>query len=369
MSPATPLAAHENGADNLHARFHIQQGDFSLRADLNIPMRGITALFGPSGCGKSSLLRAIAGLDHHPNGVVQFGDQVWQDQSQFVKPHRRQLGFVFQEASLFHHLNVRRNLEYGFKRVPESQRRISLQQAIDLLGIGELLSRSPSTLSGGERQRVAIARALAVSPQLLLMDEPLAALDQERKQEILPYLEKLHDELKTPVLYVSHTMEEIARLADHLVLFNHSGILASGDIHQMMTRLDLPLSHSSEASSLFEAKVHEFDQTYHLTRLRFAGGTLTVPGMRLQQDQAVRVRIAARDVSLTLERQADTSIQNIFAASVEEVMAEDDSQVTVRLDVGGAPALSRVTQKSAVELKLEPGKKVFAQVKSAVLLS
>ncbi len=362
-------AAKAKTAAELRACFHIQQGNFALNADLAIPMQGVTALFGPSGCGKSSLLRAIAGLDHHADGSVHFGDQIWQSDSEFVKPHKRELGFVFQEASLFAHLNVRRNLEYGLKRVPTGQRRITTEQAVELLGIGELLNRRPATLSGGERQRVAIARALAVSPKLLLMDEPLAALDQERKQEILPYLEKLHDELEIPVLYVSHTMEEIARLADHLVLFGDSGILASGGIHQMLTRLDLPLSHSSEASCLFEATVSGFDQTYHLTQLQFAGGTLTVPGMRLQSGQQVRVRIAARDVSLTLEHQAETSIQNIFAATVEEIMAEDDSQVTVRLDVGGAPALSRVTQKSAVELKLAPGKSDYAQVKSAVLLS
>lgn len=353
----------------LTAKFQIRQGDFTLAADLAIPMRGVTALFGPSGCGKSSLLRAVAGLDHHAQGTVRFGDETWQENGMFVPPHKRELGFVFQEASLFAHLNVRRNLEYGLKRVPVGERRITSERAVELLGIADLLERRPDTLSGGERQRVAMARALAVSPKLLLMDEPLAALDQERKQEILPYLEKLHDELSIPVLYVSHTMEEIARLADHLVLFGREGILASGPIQGMMTRLDLPLAHSTEASSLFDATVRSFDQTFHLTRLAFAGGTLTVPGMRLQAEQQVRVRIAARDVSLTLERQAETSIQNIFAATVEEVMPEDDSQVTVRLDVGGAPALSRVTQKSAVELQLAPGKPVYAQVKSAVLLS
>ncbi len=367
MNPSTP-PADVTGTNGMHVRFAIRQGEFTLNADLSIPMKGVTALFGPSGCGKSSLLRAIAGLDHHIDGEVQFGDQTWQDGSNFTPPHKRELGFVFQEASLFAHLNVRRNLEYGLKRVPTDQRRISLEQAIELLGIGDLLERNPDTLSGGERQRVAIARALAVSPKLLLMDEPLAALDQQRKQEILPYLERLHDELQIPVLYVSHTMEEIARLADHLILFGRDGIEAHGGIQQMMTRLDLPLAHSAEASCLFDAEVSDFDQTYHLTQLKFAGGELTSPGMALDLGQRVRVRIAARDVSLTLERQASTSIQNIFPATVEEVMPEDDSQVTVRLDVGGAPALSRVTQKSAVELALEPGKAVYAQVKSAVLL-
>ncbi|MBC8405537.1 MAG: molybdenum ABC transporter ATP-binding protein [Planctomycetes bacterium] len=353
---------------NMQARFHIRQGGFNLHADLKIPARGVTALFGPSGCGKSSLLRAIAGLDRHTDGYFKFGAEIWQDQQQFLPPHKRPLGFVFQEASLFPHLNVRRNLEYGVKRTPTSARFISLEKAVSLLGIQNLMERSPGTLSGGEKQRVAIARALAVSPRLLLMDEPLAALDQARKQEILPYLETLHDELQIPILYVSHTLEEIARLADHLILFGTEGVIDSGPIEEMLTRLDLPLAHSADAATIFNAKVVGFDQTYHLTHLQFDGGELTVPGMSLQLHQPVRVRIAARDISLTLQRQSSTSIQNIFAASVAEMMAEGDSQVTVRLNVGGVPALARVTQKSAAELELAPGCSVFAQVKSAVLL-
>jgi molybdate transport system ATP-binding protein len=243
-----------------------------------------------------------------------------------------------------------------------------LDRAIELLGISQFLSRKPETLSGGERQRVAIARALAVSPKLLLMDEPLAALDRDSKQEILPYLESLHKELKIPILYVSHTFEEIARLADQLILIGAGKILASGPINEMLTRLDLPLSHDSEAATIFEAEVMSFDEEYHLTHLEFDGGTFTVPGRASRVGESVRVRLAARDVSLTLERQASTSIQNIFPATVDQIMAEGDAQVTVRLMLGGIPTLSRITQKSAFELDLRQGKELYAQVKSVVLL-
>lgn len=354
---------------SIQAKFAIQRGDFTLDVDLNVPARGVTALYGPSGCGKSSLLRAIAGLEHHPNGFLKVGDSTWQDQAEFVPPHLRPFAYVFQEASLFSHLTVKRNLEYGYKRVAAPQRRISVEQATELLGVESLLTRKPHSLSGGERQRVAIARALCVSPQFLLMDEPLAALDQASKEEILPYLESLHDSLEIPIFYVSHTMEEIARLADHLVLFEKGKIIADGPINKMLTRLDQPLAHGSDASAIFVAEVSGFDETYHLTHLKFAGGRFSAPGMSLKLGQKVRVRIAARDVSLTLERQASTSIQNIFPATIDELTAEGDAQVTVRLQVGSDALLSRITQKSAAELDVMPGKQVFAQVKSAVLLA
>lgn len=354
---------------SIEAKFCIDRGDFMLDVDLHVPSKGITALYGPSGCGKSTLLRAIAGLEQHPQGVLKVAGKTWQDEDTFIPPHSRPFGYVFQEASLFPHLTVQRNLEYGFKRVPQSERRVSIDQAIGLLGIEHLLARKPATLSGGERQRVAIARALCVSPKFLLMDEPLAALDPASKQEILPYLETLHDSLEIPVFYVSHTMEEIARLADHLVLLEAGKVVATGPIHEMLTRLDQPLAHAASASAIFEATVAGFDEIYHLTHLDFAGGHFAVPGMSLAVGQHVRVRIAARDVSLTLEHQDSTSIQNILAATVEEVMAENDAQVTVRLRVGDAPLLSRITQKSAAELGVKTGKQVFAQVKSVVLLA
>jgi molybdate transport system ATP-binding protein len=224
----------------IEARFRARLGAFRLDVDLQCPSSGITSLFGPSGCGKTSVLRAIAGLDRHSGAYVKIGESVWQDEQFFLPPHRRPLGYVFQEPSLFEHLDVRRNLEYGIKRVDKDHRRVALDNAIELLEIGGLLKRKPDKLSGGERQRVAIARALALSPRLLLMDEPLAAVDVERKQEIIPYIESLHRELKIPVIHVSHLPDEVARLADHLVLLESGKVSASGEVHELFTRLDLP---------------------------------------------------------------------------------------------------------------------------------
>ena len=353
----------------IEARFRIDWSDFSLDVDLSVPARGVTSLFGPSGCGKTTLLRAIAGLEHHRDGFLKVGDMTWQDSDCFVPPYRRPLGYVFQEASLFAHLTVRRNLEYGIKRVPAAERKVSLQQAIELLGIGHLLERRPARLSGGERQRVAIARSLAVSPRLLLMDEPLAALDVNRKQEILPYIESLHNDLDIPVIYVSHSPDEVARLADHLVLLEAGRVTASGAISDMLTRLDLPLAHGSDAEALIEATVAGHDEAYHLTHLDFTGGRFTVVRKELPLGSAVRLRVAARDVSLTLEWQSGTSILNIFPAIVDEVIPEGKARMTVRLMVGGVPMLARITRKSASVLGLKAGKLVYAQAKSVALLS
>jgi molybdate transport system ATP-binding protein len=354
---------------SIEIRFRIDQGDFLLEVDLSLPSQGVSSLFGPSGCGKTTLLRAIAGLEQHRNCFLKVGDMVWQKGGHFVPPHQRPLGYVFQEASLFPHLNVRRNLEYGVRRLPESERRIPLEQAIELLEIGSFLERKPDTLSGGERQRVAIARALAVSPKLLLMDEPLAALDVNRKQEILPYFESLHRELDIPVIHVSHSPDEVARLADHLVLLDSGRVVASGDVHDIFTRLDLPPALESDAAAVIEAVVAVHDETYHLTCLDFAGGRVTVPREDLEVGARVRLKLAARDVSLTLEHQSDTSILNIFPAVIDEIMEEGSSQVTVRLLAGDVPILARITRKSASDLNLHAGMRVYAQVKSVALLS
>lgn len=354
---------------SIQARFQIDQGDFSLDVDLKLPAQGISSLFGPSGSGKTTLLRAIAGLDYHPGGFLQVGDMSWQDDGHFVPTHQRPLAYVFQESSLFSHLDVRRNLEYGVRRIAQAERRISLEKAIDLLEIGHLLQRQVDTLSGGERQRVAIARALAVSPRLLLMDEPLAALDVNRKQEILPYIESLHRELDIPVIHVSHSPEEVARLADHLVLLQAGRAVAHGDVHEMFTRLDLPLALDVDAASIIEARVTGHDELFHLTFLDFAGGKVTVPREDLRIGERVRLRLAARDVSLTLAHQAGTSILNIFPATIGQITDEDGAQVTVRMLAGHSPILARITRKSAVDLKLNPGQEVFAQVKSVALLN
>jgi len=354
---------------NLEASFYLQQDKFSLDASLTGPMQGITAILGPSRCGKTTLLRAMAGLEPSASGFFSFGEEIWQDEKYFLPPHQRAIGYVFQEANLFPHLTVRGNLEYAFKRTPIAARRLAFDQAVTLLKVGPLLSRHTHNLSGGERQRIAIARALLTSPRLLLMDEPLAALDVKSKAEIYPFLEQLHQELAIPILYVSHSPDEVARLADYMVLMEAGRIFATGPIAEMLTRSDLPLAHSSEAESIIEAKVVGHDETYHLTKLEFAGGQITVPYSSLGKGQFVRLRILARDVSLTLARQTNTSILNIFPVRVEELIEESPAQMTVRLDAAGVPVLSRITRKSAETLELIPGKQVYAQIKTVALLA
>jgi molybdate transport system ATP-binding protein len=352
------------------AHFGLALGEFRLDAGFDAPGRGVTALFGPSGSGKTTLLRCLAGLELASDGYLKVNGDIWQDGSKgiYLPAHRRPLGYVFQEASLFPHLDVRRNLEYGWKRIPAMQRRVGFEQAVELLGIGHLLDRGPARLSGGERQRVAIARALLASPDLLLMDEPLAALDLASKAEILPYLEQLHDDLSIPVLYVSHSPDEVARLADYMVLMERGKTVASGPIHEMLTRLDLPLAHGDEAGVVVDTTVGEHDEAFHLTRLDFAGGSISVARQPHVLGHRMRLRIHARDVSLALERHADSSILNILPAQVVEIADENPAQVVVRLDAGGVPLLARITRKSCAILELRPGTAVFAQVKSVALL-
>ncbi|WP_455221338.1 molybdenum ABC transporter ATP-binding protein [Kaarinaea lacus] len=354
---------------NIEARFYLERGEFTLDAEFRLPVQGITAIFGPSGCGKTTLLRAVAGLEPCRDSYLSIGDNVWQDSNRFLPAHQRPLGYVFQEANLFPHLSVRRNLEYGYKRLPVNERQLEFDQVVELLGISTMLTRQPIYLSGGERQRVAIARALLTSPELLLMDEPLAALDIKSKSEIYPLLDRLNRELAIPVLYVSHSPDEVARLADYLVLMEQGKITASGSISNMLTRMDLPLAHNTDAEFIVEATVISHDEAFHLTYLQFPGGQFTIAANDLSIGQSVRLRILARDVSLTLEQQTNTSILNIFPATVQELTEENLSQLTVRLNAHGTPILSRITRKSATALGLEIGKEVYAQVKSVALLA
>jgi molybdate transport system ATP-binding protein len=356
----------------VQARFKLNYPGFSLDVDLVLPGTGVTALFGNSGSGKTTVLRLIAGLEKSAYGHLEVNGEVWQDGKQLLLPtHQRNLGYVFQEASLFTHLNVQRNLAYGMNRVPPAQRQVSLDQAVELLGIGHLLQRLPETLSGGERQRVAIARALATSPQILLMDEPLAALDLKRKEEILPYLQRLHDELNIPIVYVTHSPDEVARLADHLVLIDAGRVVAQGRTGDLLTRLDLPMAHGDAASALVTAQVTGHDVPYHLAHAEFAGGRISLTqgtGTALPVGRSVRLRVQARDVSLTLDHHPTTSILNVLPVTVTDLSPDSPGQVMVGLDAGGTRLLARITAKSADTLALVPGKAVFAQVKGVALV-
>jgi len=354
----------------IHGCFQLQPGDFILDVDFQIPGRGVTAIFGPSGSGKTTLLRCVAGLERSSKGFLKVNGCDWQDESRgfFLPPHQRPLGYVFQEASLFAHLSVRKNLEYGFRRIKPQQRRVAFDEAVELLGIASLLTRSPKRLSGGERQRVAIARALLTSPKLLLMDEPLAALDNNSKAEILPYLEKLHEELSIPVLYITHAIQEVMRLADNILVIEKGKLIGSGALLDVLTQLDLPLTHTYEAGVVVEANVVEHDEEFHLTYLDFSGGRLSLRREDLPMGAKVRVVLNARDVSLALENEVHSSILNIFPATISEIVTESPGQLMVKLDVGGTLLLARITKKSGVLLNLLVGMPVYARVKSVALV-
>ncbi|HEX9173207.1 MAG TPA: molybdenum ABC transporter ATP-binding protein [Telluria sp.] len=356
---------------SIHARFRIDHPGFRLDVDLQLPGRGVSALFGVSGSGKTTCLRAIAGLERAPGGYLEVNGALWQDEAQgiFLPTHRRPLGYVFQEASLFAHLDIRHNLEYGLRRAPAGTRKVDLRRVLELLGIAALQERMPDRLSGGERQRVAIARALLTSPQLLLMDEPLAALDLARKQEILPYLERLHDELEIPVIYVSHASDEVAHLADHLVVLEQGRVLASGPLSETLARIDLPIRLGEDAGVVLEGEVAERDAHWHLARIAFPGGHLWVRDSGVPIGQRVRVRILARDISLALETHDDSSILNVLPATVEQIAADTHPALAlVRLNAGGVPLVARITHRSAANLNLHPGLNVWAQIKAVALV-
>lgn len=352
----------------LDVKLKVQRADFMLKVDLTLPSQGVTALFGPSGCGKTTLLRAIAGLDRYLDAQIKLDDEPWQMGDHFVPAHKRSIGYVFQEASLFDHLTVAANIDYAAKRVPTADRRIDKQRTTQLLGVEGLLDKYPSELSGGQRQRVAIARALAMSPSILLMDEPLSALDKDSKNAIFPYLEMLRREFEIPVIYVSHALEEVSRISDYLVLMNGGSVTSHGEIQAMLTHVDSPLARAENAESIVNAVVSGHDDTYHLTYLDSPAGRFTVIAKALDIGTEVRLRIAARDVSLTLSAQIDTSILNVFAATVHELKEDGAAQLIVKLDINSVPLLARITKKSAVALDLKEGKLVYAQVKSVALL-
>lgn len=356
--------------NSLFFKGNVRYPDYELNFDLSLPGSGITALFGASGAGKSTLLRAVAGLIKPENGIIQIKKETWQndDKKIFVPTYQRSLGFVFQDARLFSHLNVTDNLQYGIKRLKTAKRNISLEKAIDLLGIAHLTDRMPDTLSGGEKQRVSIARALATDPEIMLMDEPLAALDMKRKSEILPYLQRLNDELHIPILYVSHALDEVSTLADHLVLLEKGTVVASGKTNDMLTRLDLPLAFYDTASALIYGKVIAEDPEFHLSTLSFSGGLIHLPSKHLKPGQAVRLRIQARDVSLTTEKAENTSILNILETTVINLSNHSQGEVMVELDAKGTRLLSRITSKSASLLKLSKGKSVYAQIKGIAIV-
>ena len=356
-----------NAAVDLH--YVLRRTEFSLDVDLKIPMEGITGIFGESGSGKTTLLRCIAGLEVPSTGQFSINGDVWQDTPKKISRaiHERQIGYVFQEPRLFAHLNVRRNLEYGWRRRGDADDGGDFDQIVNLLDLEQLIDRTPDELSGGEAQRVAIARALLSAPRLVLMDEPLAALDRARKDEILPFLDRLHTELSLPILYVSHNIDEVCRLCDHLVVLDRGRVLAAGEIQSVLVDLDLPLLGGDEAGSVISGTVEAYDADYDLTRLKFSGGALLVPGRFGDMQSSLRLRIRANDVSLCRDRPNDSSILNIIPVTVDEIQIGQGPYALVRLQVGQDFLMARLTRRSCDDLRLKPGDELLAQIKSVAV--
>lgn len=353
---------------DIRARFRLDWPGFTLDVDLVLPSRGVTAVFGHSGSGKTTLLRCVAGLERAPHGFLSINGEVWQDDGHWLPTHKRPLGYVFQEASLFSHLTVMGNLRYGMKRASGAPR-ARLDQAIELLGIAHLLDRAPDRLSGGERQRVGVARALAVNPRILLMDEPLASLDLKRKREMLPYLENLHDQLDIPLVYVSHSPDEVARLADHLVALDGGRVLANGPLAETLVRLDLPIRLGEDVGAVLDATVGAIDDAWHLARVDFPGGSLWTRDHGIPVGRRVRVRVLARDVSLARQHPGESSIQNVIEGRVDAVADDEHPGLTlVRVGLGTCSLVARLTKRAAAAIELTPGQRVWVQVKTVALM-
>jgi molybdate transport system ATP-binding protein len=357
----------------IRAEFRGTIGKFALEAGFTAPAKGVTALFGPSGCGKTTVLRCIAGL-LRINGVCEIDGEVWQDQNgAFLPTHKRPLGYVFQEASLFQHLSVRRNLLFGSPRHDRdgSKGGIVFDEVVELLGITRLLDRSPRNLSGGERQRVAIGRALLSQPKLLLMDEPLSALDRATKNEILPFLERLRDHLNLPVVYITHDIAEVERLADQMVLMDKGHVIGAGPLEDLQSDPSLPLAAARDAAVSFEGVVQSCEEAYGLVTLKLRGGVLTAPAPPAPVGERRRIRVIASDVSLTREAPGRSSILNVLPARIVSMKPLDTNEVVVVVALGedgsGARLLSRMMRKSWGELGLAEDVNVYAQVKAVAL--
>ena len=355
-----------NSGATMRLRYVVNRDDFALNIDTEIPLRGVTGIYGASGAGKTTLLRCIAGLEEPDEGSLSVDGNHWQGAGLAMPANAREVGYVFQEPRLFSHLSVQQNIEYGWRRRKNSSGP-DIDNVVQLLGLGNLLLRRPAELSGGEAQRVAIARAVLRAPRVVLMDEPLASLDAERKSEILPFLERLHTESSLPIIYVSHSIEEICRLCDHLLVLSEGEIVASGELQSVLVDLDVPALAGDEAGSVIAGQIGEFDPQYELSRVEFAGGAFWLPGKLGDVGDSLRLRIRASDVSLARERPGQSTILNLLEVVIEEIQDTPGPAQLVRLIAGQERLLARITRRSRQELNLQPGDKVVAQVKAAAV--
>ena len=362
-------AAERTGsaAPRLEADLVVERREFRLDAALDVRLSGVTAIFGPSGCGKTTFLRAIAGLEREARGRIAFDGTTWQDNRTFVPTRERRAGLVFQDARLFSHLTVKGNILYGHRRTPDDERLFQPEAVIHLMDLEPLLARRVSSLSGGERQRVSFARAVLANPRLLLMDEPLASLDQDRKEEILPFIERLAGELEIPTLYVSHEIDEVVRLASDLVLMSGGTVVASGSIEEVSNRFDLrSYAGRLDAGSIIRMRVAGHEEETGITRFAFGGGEVVGPRVDMAEGAEINLRIRSRDVAIALDRPGRTSILNVLPGKVMEIGPDDGPQAHVLLDVG-APLWARIMRRSVNELELGPGRPVYALIKAVAV--
>ena len=349
---------------SLRAELRLDRGGFRLEARLEARPGRVTAVFGPSGCGKTTLLHCLTGLVR-ARGECTLNGETWQSaDGTFVPTHRRRAGLVFQEGRLFAHRNVAGNLDYAVRRNGTADR---LDHAIGLFELGSLLRRPVARLSGGERQRVALARALLADPRVLLLDEPLANLDAPRKREIMPYLERTAAEQAIPIVYVTHGLDEVVRLAHDIVLMDAGRTTTVGPVAEILTRLDLPLAERDDASAVIQGTVSGHLERHALTVIDIGGDRLRVPAVPHTPGETVRLRVRARDVSLALDRPSRTSVLNVLLGTVVALREERAGQCLVALSVDDQPLISRISRLSAETLGLAPGHRVFVQIKGVAL--
>jgi molybdate transport system ATP-binding protein len=354
---------------SVQAKIRLKRGEFLLAVDLSLPADSISVVFGRSGSGKTSLLRSIAGLESGSDNRIRVSGSTWQDDLICLPVHERRVGFVFQDSRLFSHLRVAENIRYGMKRSGANVPSDFFDRIIKMLEISHLLERLPEELSGGETQRVALARVLAPMPDLLLLDEPLASLDAEGRNNILPFISRIRSELKISVVYVTHSLDDVVRIADWLILLEAGQVASAGPVNDILTNPELPLVFRDDASSILTAHVVEHDQVNALDRVEGDGFSMWVTSSGLDLESIVRLRVAARDVSLTLRPAEHTSILNVIPAEIKSISAEGKSRVLVTLAFGKETILARITRRSATSLNLQAGTTAFAQIKGVAIIS
>jgi molybdate transport system ATP-binding protein len=368
------MAKLRASAPTIHAKLAVslesESQTFQLDVDCEFPSQGITAILGESGSGKTTLLRCIAGLESKAKGHLKLGKKIWQDENLFLPAHKREVGFVFQDARLFEHLNVKNNLQFAVKRSHEKIKKAFYEEVVNALDIASLLLHKPEQLSGGEKQRVAIARALLIKPKLLIMDEPLASLDNARKYEVLPYLAALQNMFDLPILYVSHSTDEVCKLADHVIILNNGQVALQGEINNVFTHSNLPNAYKMETSTIIHAQVMEKNERWHLIKAEFGGNILWLQDNNQTLGKLLRLRILANDVSLSLDDQKDSTILNRIEGRIAGIEIDNSSATAlVTIELNQIEIVAQVTRKSVDDLFLMVGMTIWAQIKSVAILS